>query len=150
MDEKVKAVYGGIEIEYLEDNNRWRFELRGRERTVDTLRLAKYAIDKPAPKDKSEKPFTPIEAYIYRQYDAVKFQRVTVTSVAETTRTSGEREVWISNNGKRSKEQASSLFLITATNDASIVSIYRLQNQIKALEAQILSLTRGLTRLKVD
>jgi len=33
--------YNGIQILYLEDQNKWRFELRGRERKADSLKQAK-------------------------------------------------------------------------------------------------------------
>ncbi len=55
--------YSGIQILYLEDTNKWRFELRGRERKADSLKQAKEWIDKPEPVKKASKSFERFECY---------------------------------------------------------------------------------------
>lgn len=51
----ITITHNGVTITYSEVENKFVFELRGRERKVDSLREAREAIDKPAPKVK--KPF---------------------------------------------------------------------------------------------
>lgn len=47
------TTHNGIEIEYLEREDLWQFELYGRERKVESLAAAKEAIDKPRPSRKA-------------------------------------------------------------------------------------------------
>ena len=61
FSETIKAAltveYSGITIEYIEDDNKFRFELRGRERKAESLKQAKEWIDKPEPVKKPSKKF---------------------------------------------------------------------------------------------
>lgn len=96
----------GIAITYDERENKWKFELRGRKRSAESLQAAREAIDKPAPSD--EKPFKPIKAWLWKYSDEV--QPVTVTSIAEPARYTRGVEVWIkTESGTRSKESVDSI-----------------------------------------
>jgi hypothetical protein len=135
MSENLKATYGGIEIEYQERENKWRFELRGRERKADSLAAAKEVIDKPCTRQK--KKFEAIAGWMKqgRWDDAVgKWKAVTVTSLADTPHWSSCQEVWISDNGKRSKEKAKDVFAATDENDARRAEYDRIQEEIDALQ----------------
>lgn len=91
----------GIAVTYDERENKWKFELRGRKRSAESLQAAREAIEKPAPKD--EKPFEPIKAWLWKYSDDV--QLVTVTSIAEPSPYSRVKQVWIKHeSGNRSKE----------------------------------------------
>ena len=61
----MKTVYQDIAIEYDEQSNAWKFELRGRSRGADSLAKAKEAIDK-EPVEK-RKPFPKFEAWLWAQ-----------------------------------------------------------------------------------
>jgi len=73
----MKTTYREIEITYQEQENNWLFELRGKERTAESLTAAKAAIDAPPPKEKDS--FDKIEAWVY---EGNTFKRCTVTSKA--------------------------------------------------------------------
>ena len=125
--EKTVVEYGGIEIEYLEDVNKWRFELRGRERKADSLKAAKEAIDKPDPKEKSS--FQPIEGWVSadRWDSSSQWEKVKVTSIAEGGRYGTSNvEVWIVKNGKRKREYASKIHADTPANAAIREEVARL------------------------
>ena len=44
MSNAITATYHDVSILYREEDNRWVFELRGRERSVESLEAAKKAI----------------------------------------------------------------------------------------------------------
>ena len=150
--EKTVVEYGGIEIEYLEDVNKWQFELRGRERKADSLKAAKAAIDKPDPKAK--KSFVPIPAWMRssRFNDEEGWVKVTVTSVADKSDRGlyGRREeLWIVNNGKRSKERADRFHADTPENAAIRAEIDRLTEVIAAAETKRGEIEQDLTRIEL-
>lgn len=131
------TTYGGIKITYDERSNKWMFELRGRERSAESLAKAKEAIDKPEPKDK--KPFTKFEAWFLRMYGC-EAKRVTVTSVADSTWRDGVH-LWVVDGKGRSKESASDLYPCSPWNDQIIA-------EMQAIRAQIDDLKRKLTKRK--
>jgi hypothetical protein len=124
-DQSITIQHGGVEILYMETENKWRFELRGRERFAESLAKAREAIDKPEPKPKG-KPFEGIKAYIEKgRWDkGPEFRVIEVTSIAETRY--GRPEVWITDSGDRKKVHADTVFAITGDNDVLIADLKNL------------------------
>jgi hypothetical protein len=119
MSEKhINLVYADVDITYSESTNKWVFELRGRERIVDSLKLAKEAIDKPEPKGKNS--FKRISAFILasKDYSATYyFEAVAITSVAEQKSYNSEVQFWIvDSNGKRSQISSKHVYQDTSEN----------------------------------
>lgn len=145
MSDAIKTEYRGVEIVYLEDPNRWRFTANGRERSAESLVKAREAIDRALDdvKAKKEKPWEPFDAIFNAStYNgSADYLKVKVTSVAEERSYSGP-QVWISNNGKRSKEALSRLFKDCPENEALIAEMVRLQAEREAIDEQM-SKARG-------
>ena len=97
----MKEMYNGVEIIYSEENSRFEFELRGKERFASSMKTAKEAIDKPV----AGKKFDPVRA-ILRGYGGV--YRGTITSIAEV---SHSQQVWFvrDENKARFKESLSDM-----------------------------------------
>lgn len=115
--------YQGTTIEYIEADNKFRFELRGRERKAESLKQAKEWIDKPEPAKKSSKPFKRFEALFsgaWSGHDKINRKVVTVTSAAQDTHrgTNTPSAAWILRDGgdNRSKEPVEKLFEINDAN----------------------------------
>jgi len=144
--ESIKTHYDGIELEYLDD--KWVFELRGRERKADTLTKAKEIIDKPEPKD--NKPFERINGFIKRAYSDGVFLPVQVTSIAQSQNHRGEPEVWVMKDGQRCKENAHSIILHTAENIAVMEQIKNLSIAIQSAHKKINDLSSNFTRLSIE
>lgn len=148
MSEKQIATnYGGIEIVYRESDSRWVFTLRGRERSAESLSLAKAAIDKPEPKKKSA--FSPVEAWYsgYRFGGGADWRKVTITSIAESgPRYSSGGDVWIKDGKERSKVDVSGLFSVNESNNAIIEELLNLKKESEAIDARINS---ARSKLKV-
>lgn len=125
----MKTDYNGIEITYDEKDDRWKFELRGRSRSADTLSKAKEAIDK-EPKEKRTQTFPRFQAYRWR-YDGLT--EVTVTSVAEGY---GGLHFWVTEGDKRSKESANSLYPVNEYNTAIIGQIKAKADEIDRLSEE--------------
>lgn len=124
---KVTTMYDGVEIEYDEHKDVWRFELYGKERHCQTLLKAKEMIDAPAPKEK--KSFQPAQALL-KDYRGVN--EVTVTSEAESG-----REFWVKNKkGERSKESASYLFFLGPANTSLVKEALGYQTQASEFQAK--------------
>lgn len=139
----MKTTYKRIEIEYQEDRNVWTFTLRGRDRYAVSLKSAKEAIDKPAPKE--EKPFTRVEGYIMDRWEGVK--AVTVTSVAE--KAYDNTYFWIKNaEGNRSKEYG--VILKNEKNDALIEEYKSLVKQQEQLASKISELKDSMEKVTVE
>lgn len=147
MSNAITATYHDVSILYREEDNRWVFELRGRERSVESLEAAKKAIDAPEPKDK--KPFARVRAYFKRGYGGDKqYEVVEVTSLAESSY--GAEYVWIVNSKKnRSKERAMYLFPVCLANDKRISEIEALAIEVAKLRRQIEQIEGTLEPLKV-
>lgn len=141
----IAVTYSDIEIVYREDDNRWVFTLRGRERSAESLALAKAAIDRPEPKKKGGN-FTPVEAwYDGSGYGASinGFRRVTITSIAEVfSRYGSGAEVWIKDKGGRSKVGADRVYPVGEPNDAVVEQLNDLAKASDTLEKRI-NATRG-------
>lgn len=143
MGAEVKVTYGGIDIAYNEEQNRWEFELRGRERFADSLAKAKEAIDKPEPK--TAKKFVPIRAFM-NTYGGVYVG--TITSIAE----SGNRlqEVWFTRDSdkRRTKERLDRMKEFNEANQNLVAEHDALQKEAETLRKkaeQRLSLLTPLT-----
>lgn len=140
------TTYNGIVIEYLEDQNKWRFELRGRERKADSLMQVKEWIDKPEPVKKSTKAFKRFEALFAggwsNSYKKEDRRIVQVTSAAQDMYRGSNvpNAAWILKNGERSKESVEKLFEISEANtekwaqyDATMETVFRLTKQAETL-----------------
>lgn len=129
MSESIKVEYRGTAITYNEDRNRWEFELRGIERSRDTLAKAKEVVDKP-PTEKEEGPaFQRIQAWIVRYGD---IQEVTVTSKQESSWRSSS--YWIVDKDKRrSTREGYQLYPRNEHNDAIIEQLREIHKRQVAL-----------------
>ena len=126
----IKVNYDGVEITYLEKDDKWTFTLRGRERSAESLAKAKEAIDKPAPEAK--KAFERIPAIKVNYSGIVK--RGEITSIAESRAYSNRKEVWFTNGEGRRKEDASEMYSVTPENDRLIAEHAERKSQIANLE----------------
>lgn len=146
---EIQVVYKEVTINYSEDTNRWVFTLRGRERSAESLRLAKEKIDMPAP---SGKPFEKIPAWIDRNGG---FTSVIIDSMAEGyehRRQSYGRhvpEVWVSDpeNESRFKEFVTALFAATPENSAAVVVINDMRGRKAQLQRDIEGLIASMERV---
>lgn len=134
-----KIEHNGVTITYDEPRNLFCFELRGRQRTAESLAKAREAIDKPV-KEKA-KPFERFKAW---KRDSISwgtsdYVEVEVTSIAEATYDEAS-EVWVNNTPgsfrSREKIQASSVFPRNERNDAVVAEWKERQGRIKALETE--------------
>lgn len=145
--EKLIVKYGGVNIEYVESSNKWRFELEGRERHAESLTNAKAAIDAP-PKPK-KKPFKRFEVFKFRQWRD-EFQKVTVTSFTDNHYGGINDEAWVTfPDGSREKCRLHELVEITPANDMLIIEISKLAKSIADLRVKKEALTGKLTYLKI-
>lgn len=139
-----KVIYEGIDISYVEASNRWRFELRGRERSAESLSKAKEVIDKPEPGEK--KPFTRMKAFLIR-YDGIHL--VEVTSIAEND---GSRSLylWVMEGQTRRKESASSLCVDSSSNRGKLDEMKKLRKEIAEKEKAASAILASLDRITVQ
>lgn len=140
----IKVTYGGVEITYAEFTNQWVFELRGRERKVESLKAAKEAIDKPEPAKKS--PFKRTTAFIVNNaWDDAGFSKVEVTSVAVAAVYESHPYLWVVYpNGERKKVSSQIVIENTPENISHMkawkvidVEIDERENQQKILLEQM-------------
>lgn len=133
-----------IEIVYDEQYDKWRFTLRGKDRSADTLANAKKAINAPAPKEDN---FHRFEAWYGSSYGDV-FRRVTVTSMTETGR------YWISYeekhpSGRTSKERTQAgllnIFPCNPENDAVVARLKAKSKEIEALRVELEAIRKELS-----
>ena len=105
MADTLEVKYKEVEIVYSEENSRFEFELRGKERYAESLAKAKEAIDKPVPGPAGKK-FEPVRA-LFRSFRGVK--PGTITSIAESGYRS--QEVWFTQDEdkRRSKQSLSDM-----------------------------------------
>jgi hypothetical protein len=141
---EMSVVYAGITIVYTEADNLWRFELRGRDRSADSLAKAKEFIDKhPAEKGK---PFERVKAYLTSRFDG-EYKPCEITSIAESSW--GTNCAWISIDGKRKKENVGRLIPATPENDSIIAQIVVMNAERTKLTKQIGTLDSSMKRYKV-
>lgn len=140
-DIAIVTTYEGTEINYVESENRWHFELRGRSRSTESLAKAKEAIDAPEPKEK-EKPFNRVAVYFFKYQGPITG---VVTSIAESSWRS--TEVWLTSDAdkRRSKEQASCVYPITPANTEVLNNWKANEAEISKLQEKARKLTKQLT-----
>lgn len=147
-DKPITVTYRDVIITYREKDNRWCFELRGRDRSAESLAKAKEFIDKPAPSEKEEKPFKPIRAW-YKDY-GYEFHPCSVTSIAESPSWKSDKEVWVTfDGGKRAKVAADTVIETTAPNALAIAGIRDRQKEIERLQEEIRKFADKLTKVKL-
>lgn len=139
--EQVKVIHDEIEIVYIEGDNKWEFVLRGRTRRVDSLAMARDAINK-VPAEKKT-PFVRLDCFLIDNYSDDGRRIVTVTSYAGKSKWNGP-EWWILNNGKREKVGQSCLVLNNDHNQALFSELDSIAKQVEVLGSK-----RGLLRLEL-
>jgi hypothetical protein len=147
MSEIPKVAYHSVEIEYRESENKWYFELRGRERSAHTLKDAKEIIDKPEPKEKST--FKRVNA-IRIGYSPNDIEFIEVTSIAEKGRYDRETSFWTVANGNRQKRDGRSIYSDNEFNRAVVAKIQSLAKEIETLEKQQKELVQSMSHLELD
>ncbi len=146
---EVNVTYDGIKIEYLEEKNVWRFELRGRERKVESLAKAKEAIDKPEPKEK--KPFTRIKAYMTQSWGNDLFDTVEITSLAEDESYDKKPNYWVVKADKtREKAGYYKIFEICEHNDKAIAEMKRLDKETERIKKEREAIVKTLKNLNLE
>ncbi len=129
----MKTTHREIEITYDEDRNKWLFELRGRDRSADSLAEAKAFIDKPEPKEKAA--FERVKVWHWRySYEPVSAE---ITSLGEVSRWSSSalRQVWIQNENKdRSKVDQSDCYKRSDSTDATVARWLELKRQVESVQ----------------
>lgn len=158
QNEELKIVHNNVEIRYDEGRNRFCFELRGRDRSTDTLQQAREAIDRPVRvKDPDEKPFERIQAYTSEFYheDEVHYPVVTVTKLAEGNSWGGIREAWTvrdSTRGNRKPVQKLALHHLFPVNEHNTKLVEQIRakcQEINILKSEKDALEQKLKSLKV-
>jgi hypothetical protein len=123
----METTYKEIKITYQEQENNWLFELRGRERTVESLAAAKEAIDKPF-KPKEEGPaFERFDAWIFHGNE---FKHGVVLSEAYSRYQS--KMYWVKLDGAKVRFQAQHYYVYRCTPEQD-----KLAKQCIAFTAQI-------------
>jgi hypothetical protein len=140
MGEQLTVTFRDVPITYREYENNWCFVLRGRERTAASLKEAKEAISKPAPK--KGKPFQKFEAWCVCGHS---IDSVTVLFVANGASWRSERQVrarflsesrLTSENDERNVD-VTHVYPKNAHNDALAARIQDLHASIEKAEADI-------------
>jgi len=147
MADTFKVEYKEVEIVYSEENSRFEFELRGKERYSESLAKAKETIDKPVA-GLGGKKFEPVRALFNSSWGVLPG---TITSIAAKNGYGRSNEVWFvqDENKCRSKELLSDMYEESESN-------LRLCEESKALEKEANSLRRkaevrrnSMTRIKI-
>lgn len=147
MADTFKVEYKEVEIVYSEENSRFEFELRGKERYSESLAKAKETIDKPVA-GLGGKKFEPVRALFNSSWGVLPG---TITSIAAKNGYGRSNEVWFvqDENKGRSKELLSNMYEESESN-------LRLCEESKALEKEANSLRRkaevrrnSMTRIKI-
>ena len=145
MTEIIRTSWGGTEITYNESDGKWVFELRGRERRVDSLRAAKEAIDKPEPKAKN--PYKPVPCWLNVNGGWVPG---IITSIAEGRPYSRTKSLWVVSNGTRSKLDLDEVFAATGENDTIRGTVSELRLQLANTRHRISALMDSMARADIS
>lgn len=144
-DQAIEVKHGDVLITYHEQDDVWRFTLRGRDRSADSLAKAKEFIDKPVPKDKA-KPFEKIPAWWFRYSEPPK--PIEVTGIGEHRGYGGGQMVWINHKGTRSKEsEAFAIYPRNEKNDALVAEILAKRTEAQRLRDEADELKQKLAPL---
>lgn len=139
------VVHSDVTITYDEQQNKWLFTLRGRDRSADSLAKAREFIDKPVPRDKA-KPFQKIPAWFFRYGEPPV--KIEITGIAEERSYSGGERVWIKCKRSRSKESvAYAIYPQSTKNDALVQQIITKESQVEKLREEISNLRGKLEKL---
>lgn len=142
----ITVVHKDIVITYDERDNKWVFELHGKERKLDSLKASKELINKPAPKSKVL--FERQMAWM-SHYAGDNVEAVTVTSIADNER-HNEPEFWIvDGKGDRRKVFASKLYSASPKNTPIVNRIKEKQAVIDDIQNEIETLHKKLVRLEI-
>lgn len=146
MPDTIKVTHNDVTIVYYEDDDVWRFTLRGRDRSADSLAKAKEAIDKPVPKEKA-KPFEKIPAWWFQYEQNPK--EIEVTGIAEGRSYGSPNEyVWINHKGQRIKETVQfRIYPRNERNDALVGQILARRKEAQRLYEEASEFQRQLDRL---
>ena len=147
MAEEITVVHGDIPVTYDEKENVWRFTLRGRDRSAESLAKAKEAIDKPVPSEKKS-GFEKIAAIKVSSY-YMEAEFGFVTSIAEKSRYSREEQVWFSDGKSRSKVDLSDLVPDTQENRKTVEEAQALKRQSELFSKKARKMIAALPRLKI-
>lgn len=147
MSNPITVEHHGITITYREKDNRWAFELRGRQRSSESLAKAQEAIDKPI-NETEEKPFSRMPIYIQLKYGGNGYQKAEITSIAESQYGSS-KTVWVSRGKERSKENAYFCFAFNDANTKIVNEVADLQKQIDDLKKQRDDKAQTLQRVEI-
>lgn len=140
MEPAIIIQHHGTIITYDEGRDLFCFELRGRQRTAESLRKAKEAIDAPPPKQR--KPFARFKAWNRQSvsWGTSDYVEVEVTSIAEERYAGQAMEVWINNSvaqyRQRAKVSVYDIFPRNEKNDAIIAEWKERHERIKALQTE--------------
>ena len=141
--EELKFEYKGVKIEYHEYRNNWSVSIGDSilAKDVVSLSAAREVADKHS---KKERTFKEVEAWKEMSgWDSRGWTKVRVTSKSE-----GENNYWIFVNGKRSKEEARTLFAITPENEKLINEIREADKEIEKIKQEKESKGNQLTPFK--
>lgn len=132
MSDNITVDYKGVKITYSEPRDRWEFELRGIERSRDTLAKAKEVIDKP-PTEKEEGP----------AFERIQAWRINYAGIEEVTVTSKQEKSWradsywiVDKDKRRSTEQGYNLYPRNPHNDALVEQLRKLNKAQEELAEQ--------------
>jgi len=146
------TTHGGIVITYDEQQSKFLFTVNGREKSAATLKEAKEKIDTQPKKPK--KSFERIECWMGDAWSS-KFERVTVTAIAEGLDYEKNPQVWISNPdpkafSKRSKVSVTKIFPCNAVNDVQVEEVAELRRRMEELRKAIDKTFNAMEHLKVE
>jgi len=142
--------YHGVIITYSEYQNRWMFELRGRDRETNSLQEARDIIDKPAPAEKV--PFTRANVFVKKYNGDIPLKAV-ITSLAGVRY--GGLQVWVTYlnaEGKASRRESVSIdscFLDNEANQAKVAEATKLKAEADALNTTVMGMMRTLKRYEL-
>jgi hypothetical protein len=148
MADVISVTHKGVAITYCEEKDRWEFTLLGRDRYASSLAKAREAVDA---KPKDARPFEKFEAWLGNGFGHDRYEKVTVTGVAdEKGKYSGQVEVWVKVDGRRQKVEAGRLYLDDGLNRAAIKEMVELDRQKRELSKRQQALAEKLTKVRVE
>lgn len=139
----MKITHNGTDINYDEPSNTWKFVLRARDRSVESLAKAKEAIDKPVAE--KSKPFEKIPAWEFRNDVPAKVE------ITGWTDQYGSPAAWITcpKDGRRKERIEFRLYPSTPENDSSVEQIIAKCAEVARLNDEIRRLKYKLAKLEV-
>lgn len=146
----ITHTHSDILITYDADNNIWKYEIEGKERSSASLKDAMNRIDtiQKLIQKGEKKPFKPIHAWMCKGYYDNEYTKVTITSIADTP-SYQTQQVWISHNGKRSKESADIMVADTPDNIQRISAIKKLEEEVNKLDGRIAAEKKKLKKVEL-